>query len=262
MLIKLIKHDFISLMKKMTSVWIILGIVLGIQILISTNDISIDNSFGYPIPKYGVLAGIGLTVSTIISFSFFISGFIIAVQWFSRKMFKNEGYLTHTLPAKTSSIVISKVIVAVISNIIAGILGFLSMQAIAKGFRLAEPLELIKFAISFALDGEPETFLKISTFLIISGLSFMMFAFLAISITSIIPWGNKSFNSLILFLVFYISNTIIFSKYISASNEKTYEVSKIVNHLFIMGSGYNIILIILSLLLIITICSKRLRLAD
>lgn len=104
MLNKLIKYDWKSFQKKCGVLFLglfLLGLIsLGFRKMAGGNTI-------LSIPE-GFITGIFVIACVGLPFLVFFYG----IQYFYQTMIKDEGYLTHTLPVKKSSLILSKSIVA------------------------------------------------------------------------------------------------------------------------------------------------------
>lgn len=200
MLIKLIKHDFISLGKRASGLWIVLSIFALGQILISkltskgAND---PYSFSLAIFLMGIVA-----------FLFSFSGFIISISWFSKKMYSEQGYLTHTLPAKPSMILLSKVMVSFLFSVIGGILAVASM--IIMNYYHLDSYDFTRFLSQSNLTSEFVEFaIKGIIQMTLLTLTYIMVSFFSISLSNIIDYGNKSFNAILIFFGIIIGSSLI-----------------------------------------------------
>lgn len=105
MLRKLVKYDFKSLFKTLIPIYLI-----GILVAVFTRVANIAAS---KVSLLQVPAGLITSLCVIIIIGIPIATFIISVIRYYNSMIKDEGYLTHTLPVKKSSLVLSQLITSV-----------------------------------------------------------------------------------------------------------------------------------------------------
>ena len=119
MLNKLLKHEY-----KATSRYMIpLYLILLITTILSKITLSLN-------VYYGVLSFIKNFLIVIYFFSLIIVGiltFVVLIERFYKNMVTNEGYLTFTLPAKTSQILNSKLIAAITWSLVSILLILVSL---------------------------------------------------------------------------------------------------------------------------------------
>lgn len=119
MLSKLLKYDFKSLGKKLLPLF--LGLIL-LALFTKLFTVIAGNNAILNIPKGFITAAfiIGLIGIPMITF-------VLGITRFYQNLIKDEGYLTHTLPVKKSSIVLSKCIVAniyLLASVVVSIVAF------------------------------------------------------------------------------------------------------------------------------------------
>ena len=99
---KLIKNEFVNRAKSMIALFA--GLLIGSIVVFLMNILadSIDSNF------INILSGVTVFVFII---GFFVSGaciFILPLDDFRKRFFKDQGYLTHTLPVKTSHLLLAR----------------------------------------------------------------------------------------------------------------------------------------------------------
>ena len=145
MLGKLMKYEFKACGR------IFFPLYIGILFLSAANGVSIGSSLkdqeGYILNSNALNTQ---SILTLVMFALFVALFVITIiliiQRFKKNLLEDEGYLMFTLPVKTSSLVLSKLLVALIYAIISAIvssLSFLIIGMIGGDFNIAEFFKLI-----------------------------------------------------------------------------------------------------------------------
>ncbi len=129
MLTKLLKYDFKALFKSLIPIYLV-------AFLISL----LTRVFDFASTKVSLLdypAGLikGLTIIMIIGIP--IATFIFSIIKYYNNMVKDEGYLTHTLPVKKSSLVLSKLIT---STVAMGVSILVSIAVIFLAFNISDDI--------------------------------------------------------------------------------------------------------------------------
>ncbi len=96
MLIKCIKHDLLATYREFTGLYVALIILAIVGPFITRTN----NEFLIAVLFFGIF---GVVVATL------VVTFLTIIRLYSRRLFSDEGYLTLTLPVKTSDTVLSKV---------------------------------------------------------------------------------------------------------------------------------------------------------
>lgn len=119
MLIKSIKHDIMATYRDFTGIYVALLVaaLIGPLILQTGNDI---------INSIVMLALAGIFFTTL------VITFLTIIRLFNRRLFSNEGYLTLTLPVKTHTTIISKIITGLIWSTLTGLV-FITAVALFYG---------------------------------------------------------------------------------------------------------------------------------
>lgn len=89
-------------------------------------------------------------IFVLIIISVCVSGQFISIYRFHKSVFTDEGYLTNTLPVKSSSIIISKLLVGVLYTIFSYIVLFISAFIMVAGDLLTNIIEAIKIDLGIA----------------------------------------------------------------------------------------------------------------
>ena len=136
MLGKLIKYDLKALAKILAPLWgvlLVMGIIFGISI--RSNLEGIGNTM--------IIFSLVVIVAVIVAI--FVMNVTIVIQRFWKGLLKEEGYLMFTLPVTTRSLILSKVISAlIISCGTAIVISFLGLEIIA-----ISPVKLMDAATYF-----------------------------------------------------------------------------------------------------------------
>lgn len=91
-----------------------------------------------------IMFGVITVIFVIIIISVCVSGQFISIYRFHKSVFTDEGYLTNTLPVKSSSIIISKLLVGVLYTIFSYIVLFVSAFIMVAGDTLIKAIQFIK----------------------------------------------------------------------------------------------------------------------
>lgn len=195
MLKKLLKHEFRALSK---SIVVILALVLATSVataLLSraTSGLFSNNNIGsgFISGLFGLFAGLGLFAL----FATPIVTLILVINRFYNNFFKDEGYLTFTLPVPTSSLYNAKIIgsatMLVVSAII-GISGAVFTMMILTGNNenflntalIKEIFDVLKmvFEIEFTMT-EVILIIELIVYLVVETIGVLMLIFLAISLS-------------------------------------------------------------------------------
>lgn len=145
MLGKLIKYEFKGsgrLLVPLYGLIIVLALITKIFNKVNITDFNILGQIAMGI----VVFIYGLTIMAIMLTTVFL-----IIQRFASTVYGAEGYLTHTLPVKSSYIIISKIISAIVWSILSGIISFISIMIIGyqKGMfaDLFQAIEMLKTEI-------------------------------------------------------------------------------------------------------------------
>ncbi|MBQ8921798.1 MAG: hypothetical protein IJ060_06510 [Oscillospiraceae bacterium] len=191
MLGKLIKHEFIFMIKDFTRTYIIYGaVVLILKLLLSIGTSSSNPSTSF------------VTLFTIFAVIYYIFTFVLAlltishnVRRFKKNMFSHEGYLTNTLPVTPAQHVVAKVVVGLVNYILSFLVVFIGLEILLAGTGLSGYLEKTLEGVIEILD---DFGLLFPTFLsMLTGyLALLLFCYLISSVTCMIG-GKKSLGALL-----------------------------------------------------------------
>ena len=108
MLGKVLKYDLISICKNLIPLYVVLlGLSLMVRILSLFDNVSVIE----------ILLGLMIFGLILISiFSILLTG-IFSVKYYLENLFKDQAYLTHTLPVKKGILLLSKVITSLVTII-------------------------------------------------------------------------------------------------------------------------------------------------
>lgn len=192
MLGKVLKYDLKAIFKNLIPLYVVL-ISLGLMVRLL--------SFFDNISIISILLGLMVLGLIFVStFSFVITG-ILSVKHYLNNLYKDEAYLTHTLPVKKGNLLLSKLLASLITVIVTASVVIISLLiAFYQG-------GLFELLIDFL--GKSYAGLEVYKFLI-----FMIFYFLIAYLTTILmvcaaisigfsKSSNKTVSSIIWALVFY-----------------------------------------------------------
>lgn len=193
---KLIKHDLKDGVRRMGNIYIAAAIAV-IALLIS----AFSNS--------GILKFIASAAIIIVAFVSVIVTFASVVFGANKSLFGREGYLTHTLPVRTGSLIFSKWLSSSIWVIISYAFVIISVVAVYVYWTVedqngAEIYDMIySFAQSFGLGAEAmyKNYLIISAVIgLFNACIFVMFVLFAITLSNISPFHKLGTLGVILYL--------------------------------------------------------------
>ena len=229
MLRKLLKYEFIFLIKDFSRIYII----YGIEVLILALLLSIG----------GTSAAHGLyTLISIFAIIYYIFTFVLAlltishnVRRFKKNMFSHEGYLTNTLPVTPAQHVIAKVIVGAVNYVISFIVIYIGMLILfactGHGDEFRRVMDFLfenlnRFDLVFPF------FLQMAT----GFLALLMSCYLVSSISSMI--GGSKGVSAVLAIGLVIGYTMIVSLLSSAmQGSDTSTTMYIMSLVYLIGAG-------------------------
>ena len=200
MLGKLLKYD-LKWVYKVVIVFYVLSLIFAILTRIFFN---IENSLLFDV--IGKISN-GVMISMLISS--LINGLMRSWVRFISNVYKDESYLTHTLPVKKSSIYLSKVITAMICSFTTVAI---SVVCIFISYYSKENLEFLKNALELAADTYDMT--VISLILVISFVIFLEVLFITlIGYVGIIIGHksnkNKMLKTIVIGIVLYLFTSTI-----------------------------------------------------
>lgn len=139
---KLLKHEFIATRRIVPMIWLATAVIAALNIISGRIDIG---WLGNTSMVFLIILAIGQVVVT----------YAVVVTRYYRSLYSNEGYLTHTLPVKASSLLGSKFLTSLtwlVSSyvIAAGVLVIIVSYFLQKqGVTMSEAFEQMKMATGF-----------------------------------------------------------------------------------------------------------------
>ena len=206
MLGKMLKHDLKDYSKSMIPICLMLFIISAVTRIFSLLGNNIENLK----TMFNILFGISTFVFVIVIIVSFVYCFFISIRNYYKKVLKDEGYLTHTLPFKKSKIILSQVISSLIWILIIGIVVIVALEIAyyEKGM-----FEILWKALNSNMNGEiivspMVTLIIIIAIMICSYIS----TILAIYCSMTIGHGfsnNKIGYSIVAGVIFYVAYQIL-----------------------------------------------------
>lgn len=144
-----------------------------------------------------IVFGVITVIFVLIIISVCVSGQFISIYRFYKSVFTDEGYLTNTLPVKSSSIVISKLLVGVLYTVFSYIVLFVSGFIMVAGHLFINALNGLK--ISFGIEN---TQVSLTDFAISSIVNLR----LTLTILAVLIIAALFFNILVFYVAFAIGN--------------------------------------------------------
>ena len=206
MLGKMLKYDLKDYSKSMLPICLMLFIISIVTRIFSI----LENNIESLKTMFSILFGISTFIFCIVIIVSFVYCFFISIRNYYKKVLKDEGYLTHTLPIKKSSIILSQLISSLIWILINGIIVIvtLGIAYYAKGMLNAFGQVLNTEMNSEMIVSPMVTLIIIITMVICSYIS----TILAIYCSMTIGHGfsnNKIGNSIIAGVIFYIAYQVL-----------------------------------------------------
>lgn len=254
MLIKLLKYDFKDLFKSLVPIYLVSFLVAFLT-----------RVFNFAADKISLLkfpAGIISGLSIILIIGIPIATIILCISRYYKNMVKDEGYLTHTLPVKKGSLIISKLIVATVFMFVS-ILASISVIFLAFNIDIEIFDSLFKF-IREIYEYDYLIVYIIAITLIISHINNLLLVYTSISLGQMHS-GNKAIYSIIYGVVLYnvsqiLSALLIFAPslfikdYIKKLDESNIDINYLNGFLI-----YVVIIIILMSIAYYIICKKSME---
>lgn len=220
MLGKLLKHEYIYILKSFTPIYIAyFAFAVGAKMLLTMlyNDNSLADSSGF------------MTLFWIIFVGFYIFTMILALMTitnnsrrFKKNMFSQEGYLTNTLPVKTTSHINAKLLAGATNYICSFVAIFIAWKLIITGideFEIAQ--KVISKGLQEAIEEHMDVVIAYFVFSTCAYIAFMLFCYMLSSITSMIG-GKKAVGFVIgLILVIFAIMAMSFMSEVLSDSEST-----------------------------------------
>ena len=129
MLGKLLKYDFRSMGKEFALFWpacLVMGLIL--RFTLGRSSFTVETSGDMEVFQFsGILNGILGLVFFALLVAMCVVALLFVIQRFYRGLLGDEGYLMHTLPVKPWQLVTSKLLTAVVTAVVSGVVGILSV---------------------------------------------------------------------------------------------------------------------------------------
>ena len=192
MLGKVLKYDIKALSRYLVPLYVVLlGLSLMIRLLSFFEDVPVINI---------ILALMIVALIFALVFAFILTG-IFNIKHYLDNLFKDEGYLTHTLPVKKGTLLLSKVLASLITIIMTSICVIISsllafyqeglfsemLKVLGESYAGMEIYKFLLYMVVYGLFGYLSTIL-------------MVFAAIAIGFSKS---SNKLVNSVVFGLIFY-----------------------------------------------------------
>lgn len=142
MLGKLLKHEFKASGRLYLPIFIGVLFCAIVERILVEMESSVDDSI-----VLNIVFGVITAIFVIIIISVSVSGQFISIYRFHKSVFTDEGYLTNTLPVKSSSIIVSKLLIGVLYTILSYIVLFVSGFIMVAGDTLTNAIQFIKTGI-------------------------------------------------------------------------------------------------------------------
>ena len=200
MLKYLMKYDLKKMLKLLIWLYPVAIILAGI-----TRILNIWNNIQF-IRIIGIIFS-GFTYSAIANV--LVNTFIHILMRFSHSFYKDESYLTHTLPVRKNSLILSKYLSSLIVILLSVIVSFLSLFIL---FYSSEFVESIKIALESVVSGlniSGGLFIFISVILIFAEICLLIsFAFTAI-VKAYSYSHNRGIKGFAWFIIYYLATSNI-----------------------------------------------------
>lgn len=199
MLGKVLKYDLKSLIKNLIPLYVVLfGLGLMIRILGLFDNVSV----------IAIVCGLMIVALVLVSFFSVVLTGIFSVKYYLENLFKDQAYLTHTLPVKKGTLLLSKVFSSLITIVITLVCVIISLLI---AFYQAN---LFSGVIEFL--GKSYAGMEVYKFLIFMGiygliayLTTILMVYAAISI-GFSKSSNKIVSSVVCALIFYFVMEFIY----------------------------------------------------
>lgn len=246
MLAKLIKHEFRATGRIIVFLFVVLAIltpITSVYLKFSTSSLFGDDNF-----IVNMLTFICVMAYTCAMIAAVAATFIVLLNSFYKSCITTESYLTHTLPVKTSTLIISKAIVAFVWQTLSFIMVLASgllFTKIVAGWSLSD----IKWEkIQQLFDKANITPLTITLFILLlltSMIVFFLKCYASFAIGHLIN-GHPFLGFFIAYIVIYIAINIISSVLIGTLsmfdfNPDNFDLGKYANIAFIGMIAYNVV---------------------
>ncbi|WAW14890.1 hypothetical protein [Peptostreptococcus equinus] len=195
MLGKLMKYEFKSLFKTFSIAYLLMIIA---SILLATTIKNVDS----------VLSGTAMFFFVVVIVTTFIMVLVFTITRFNKSLLSDEGYLMFTVPAKTSTIVLSKAFTIVFFSIFTTLVVLLACFCIGLFLNEGNMEGLIKVLDQVAKYMTFSLAINIIIYTLISSFSSVMLIYLALSFGQI---GKLKKHKNIFSIIFYFVTAYIIS---------------------------------------------------
>ncbi len=257
----LLKNDIKLFWKRLSIWWAISGFIC------------VSSLFFFPFIELlrSSISIIFVTTYTIAVIGLVYSPSLIGMMYFADNMYGNEGYLTHSIPTRTSTIVISKVITFSIFSIIGGLLGSIIYISWPSLFSIKNNLAMLTNTDTSA-ELNPSILLKmfvqLGIPLLLSLLVFTLIILFAQSLAQSMDTKKKRLAGIIIFIVIFLAVELISLAFFNdnvllggnSTDFSSPDVNDWVFNKFYIGQMvFNLVEIALLLVGVLYISSKKLR---
>ncbi len=204
MLGKLIKNEFIQTSKSLIAVYSAAAAAIAVMLL----------SYLIKVAFIGTMGSIALVVIGAVAI---VMTLVMVITNFYRSLYANQGYLTFTLPVKSSGVLFSKFLVSFVWVIVSYILMFLCILSVVLYTRaktdgmLESVLQMLKGMEELGSLPSTTALIEYLTAIglgsLVSVVTFVAFVFFAVTLANTRPFQKKStFFGILIFFVCYVVN--------------------------------------------------------
>lgn len=201
MLGKVLKYDLKSMGKSLFPLYaglIIMAIALRIVSFITDNFTFLDFIYNIMFVFFIILLVGGLFYT-----------FFVAVIRYYKNLYSDEGYLTHTLPVGSGSLLLSKVIASLIYMIISAFVSFVALIIVID---INEVINILRDAIEFmsmCFDiSTPIIITFVVLLFVISYINYMLMVYAGISLGNMHSKNKITFSVIYTIVLYYVSQVI------------------------------------------------------
>ncbi len=201
MLRVLLKNDIKNFWDKVSMLWLVF-LVSSISIIFFVPFISYKGDY---------ISAITIATYIFSTAGFYLSPLLIAIAYFRKSMYGTEGYLTHSIPAKTSIIVLSKLITIAIFTLIGEILASYVLLYLPRYFLFIEgglifftsPVQHL-YGISFS-----EIMIQFLIPVYLGTTTFTLMILFSQTVAQMVNKSSKSLITALLFILIYFVATLL-----------------------------------------------------
>ncbi len=200
MIRKLMKYD----LKKMTNLLIYLY-PIAIFFALITRLIAIGKNIQFIFIISQIFAGITYALVA----NILVNTFVQILLTFNKSFFKDESYLTHTLPVQKNQLIASKYLSSLIVIIISVLVSFLSLFIVLYSKEFAQTLKIVIDQVVLGLNMSSFGFLCLIFLLIFSQICFLMSSAFTAIVKAYTYENRRVLKGLCWFALFYFSGGVI-----------------------------------------------------